>query len=61
MTAPALRELYAVRDRALADPDINTSAGRATRLRKTVATLERAAADVPATRCGPWTRSSTLM
>lgn len=47
MTEPAIRQLRATRDRALADPDINTSAKRAERLHTTVNTLERAAADVP--------------
>jgi integrase len=48
MTEPAIRQMRAVRDQALADPDINTSAKRAERLRVTVNTLERAAVDVPA-------------
>jgi hypothetical protein len=48
MTAPAIRQLRAARDRALEDPDINTSAKRAERLNVTVNTLERAAVDVPA-------------
>jgi hypothetical protein len=47
MIVPAIRQLRAARDRALANPDINTSAKRAERLRVTVNTLERAAADVP--------------
>lgn len=44
---PAIRQLRAARDRALADPEINTSAKRAERLRVTVSTLERAAVDLP--------------
>jgi hypothetical protein len=48
MTEPAIRQLRATRDRALDDPDINTSAKRAERLRTVVSTLERAAVDVPA-------------
>jgi hypothetical protein len=48
MTEPAIRQLRAARDQALDDPDINTSAKRAERLRVTVNTLERAAADMPA-------------
>jgi hypothetical protein len=48
MTEPAIRQLRATRDQALQDPDINTSAKRAERLRVTVNTLERAAADMPA-------------
>lgn len=48
MTPPALRQLHTALRRALADPDINTSAKRAERLRTVVRTLERAAADLPA-------------
>ncbi|MDX3298681.1 hypothetical protein PV569_34015 [Streptomyces scabiei] len=41
-----LRQLHTALRRALADPEINTSAKRAERLRTTVSTLERAAADL---------------
>jgi hypothetical protein len=47
-TPTALDQLHAALRRALADPDINTSAKREERLRTTVRTLERAAEDVPA-------------
>ncbi|MFE2543337.1 hypothetical protein [Actinacidiphila glaucinigra] len=47
MTAPALRQLRAALERALADPAIATSRSREERLRKAAAVLERAAADVP--------------
>lgn len=47
MTAPALRQLAALRDRALANPDIATSPKRAERLRTVTALLERAAHDLP--------------
>lgn len=43
----ALVQLRAARDRALADPGINTSASRAERVRKAANVLERAAADLP--------------
>ncbi|MDX3122740.1 MULTISPECIES: hypothetical protein [Streptomyces] len=42
----ALRQLHTALRRALADPEINTSEKRAERLRFTVSTLERAAADL---------------
>lgn len=44
---PALRQLRAALERALADPAIATSRSREQRLRKATAVLERAAADVP--------------
>jgi integrase len=47
MQPPALQQLHTALRRALADPDINTGPKRAERLRTTVATLERAAADLP--------------
>jgi hypothetical protein len=47
MQPPALQQLHTALRRALADPDINTGNKRAERLRTTVATLERAAADLP--------------
>ncbi|MEU1371984.1 hypothetical protein ABZ454_38735, partial [Streptomyces sp. NPDC005803] len=47
-TPPALRQLRTALRRALADPDINTSAKREERLHTVVRTLERAAADLPA-------------
>ncbi|RPE39723.1 hypothetical protein EDD90_2740 [Streptomyces sp. Ag109_O5-1] len=47
MQPAALQELHAALRRALADPDINTGDKRAERLRTTVSTLERAAADLP--------------
>ncbi|MFE1442977.1 hypothetical protein [Streptomyces sp. NPDC058739] len=47
MTSPAVRQLLTAMRRALTDPEINTSAKRAERLRTTVSTLERAAADLP--------------
>lgn len=47
MTPPALRQLQTALRRALADPEINTSAKRAERLHTVVRTLERAAEDLP--------------
>ncbi|MFI5814859.1 hypothetical protein ACIA7S_28370 [Streptomyces sp. NPDC051643] len=47
MTSPAIRQLHAALRRALADPDINTSAKRAERLHTVVRTMERAAEDLP--------------
>lgn len=44
---PAIRQLHAALERALADPDINTGRKRAERLLTVVRTLERAADDVP--------------
>lgn len=47
MTPLALRQLHTALRRALADPEINTSAKRAERLHTVVRTLERAAEDLP--------------
>jgi hypothetical protein len=47
MQPPALQQLHTALRRALADPEINTGVKRAERLRTTVTTLERAAADLP--------------
>jgi hypothetical protein len=44
----ALRQLHAALRRALADPEINTSAKREERLHTVVRTIERAAVDLPA-------------
>ncbi|MFD0032544.1 hypothetical protein ACFVJK_30605 [Streptomyces sp. NPDC127172] len=46
-TPTALRQLHTALRRALADPEINTSAKREERLHTVVRTLERAAADLP--------------
>lgn len=47
-TPAALRQLHTALRLALATPEINTGEKRAERLRTTVSTLERAAADLPA-------------